>query len=52
MYPRSKCKRRKTDAAYRRGDIFKNHRRLMEAWAQFCATPSAKGAVVPMRATR
>lgn len=26
----------KTEAAYRRGDMFKKRRRLMEAWASFC----------------
>lgn len=29
----------KTEAAYRRGDLFEKRRRLMMAWATFCATP-------------
>ncbi len=29
----------KTEAAYRRGDLFDKRRRLMAAWATFCATP-------------
>ncbi len=32
----------KTEAAYRRGDLFDKRRRLMEDWAGFLATPSAK----------
>jgi integrase len=28
----------KTEAAYRRGDLFEKRRRLMTAWATFCAT--------------
>jgi integrase len=41
----------KVEAAYRRGDLFDKRRRLMDAWADFCATPAAKGAgkVVPLR---
>jgi len=27
-----------TEAAYRRGDLFEKHSRLMEAWAQHCDT--------------
>jgi integrase len=30
----------KTEAAYRRGDLFEKRRQLMDAWAAFCATPS------------
>ena len=33
----------KTEAAYRRGDLFEKRRRLMDAWADYCAklaTPS------------
>ena len=30
----------KTEAAYRRGDLFEKRRQLMDAWATFCATPS------------
>ncbi len=29
----------KTEAAYRRGDLFEKRRRLMTMWATFCATP-------------
>jgi integrase len=29
----------KTEAAYRRGDLFDKRRKLMEAWAQFCEQP-------------
>jgi hypothetical protein len=41
----------KVEAAYRRGDLFQKRRQLAEAWAKFCATPSApKGNVVTLRA--
>ncbi len=39
----------KTEAAYRRGDMFEKRRRLMEDWATFCAQPPRSGTVVPMR---
>jgi integrase len=29
----------KAEAAYRRGDLFEKRRKLMEAWAAYCATP-------------
>lgn len=29
----------KTEAAYRRGDLFDKRRRLMDAWANYCAKP-------------
>jgi integrase len=29
----------KTEAAYRRGDLFDKRRKLMDAWAVYCATP-------------
>ena len=29
----------KVEAAYRRGDLFDKRRKLMEAWAAYCATP-------------
>jgi integrase len=38
----------KTEAAYRRGDLFDKRRRLMEAWAEFCANPREVGQVVPV----
>jgi len=41
----------KTEAAYRRGDMFEKRRQLAEAWAQFCEMPShSEGVVVPIRA--
>jgi integrase len=40
----------KVEAAYRRGDLFQKRRQLAEAWAEFCASPSAAGGVVPIRA--
>lgn len=33
--------RDKTEAAYRRGDLFEKRRELMTAWASFCSAPSA-----------
>ena len=41
----------KVEAAYRRGDLFEKRRRLMDDWAAFCSTPSAKEAsnVVALR---
>lgn len=38
----------KTEAAYRRGDLFDKRRALMEAWASWCAPP-AGSTVVPLR---
>jgi integrase len=34
------------EAAYRRGDLFEKRRRLMDAWADFCAKASANGKIV------
>ena len=31
----------KAEAAYRRGDLFDKRRKLMEAWAAYCAAPKA-----------
>jgi integrase len=31
----------KAEAAYRRGDLFEKRRKLMEAWATYCASPKA-----------
>ena len=43
----------KVEAAYRRGDLFAKRRRLMDAWAKFCAKlPAAAGQVVPLRGKR
>jgi integrase len=36
----------KVEAAYRRGTALEKRRKLMEAWARFCAQPVAKGEVV------
>jgi integrase len=36
------------EAAYRRGDLFEKRRKLMDAWAEFCAKPSKSGTVVPI----
>ena len=41
----------KAEAAYRRGDLFEKRRKLMEAWAAFCATPVA-GKVVAFAGQR
>jgi integrase len=38
----------KVEAAYRRGDLFEKRRKLMDAWAGFCAA-SAGGQVVSLR---
>jgi integrase len=43
----------KVEAAYRRGALLEKRRRLMAAWAEYCASPTvAKGEVVPIRAKR
>ena len=40
----------KSEAAYRRGDLFDKRRRLMADWAGYCAKPSAdRGEIVPIR---
>jgi integrase len=39
----------KTEAAYRRGDLFEKRRKLMDAWAGYCGRPSGKSNVVPMK---
>src|SRR5262249_13193586 len=37
--------------AYQRGDLFEKRRKLMDAWADFCAAKTlAPGEVVPLRA--
>jgi integrase len=38
----------KAEAAYRRGDLFEKRRKLMDAWAAYCAAPKA-GKVVAFR---
>lgn len=42
----------KTEAAYRRGDLFEKRRRLMAEWAKFCSSPAAvkRGSVVSLHA--
>ncbi len=40
------------ERAYRRGDMLDRRRKLMAAWARYCTTPSAAGAVVPLRGAR
>jgi len=37
------------EAAYRRGDLFEKRRRLVDAWADYCAKPDSKGVVTPMK---
>ena len=40
----------KTEAAYRRGDLFDKRRALMAEWARYCASlPATLGDVVPLR---
>ena len=39
----------RVEAAYRRGDLFEKRRKLMDAWAAFCAVAKSAGKVVPMR---
>jgi integrase len=34
------------EAAYRRGDLFEKRRRLMDAWAEYCAKPATSAKVV------
>jgi integrase len=38
----------KTEAAYQRGDLFEKRRRLMDAWAKYCAEPQAAAEVIPI----
>jgi integrase len=40
----------KVEAAYRRGDLFEKRRRLMQDWAQYCNSHSAKENVVVLHA--
>ena len=40
----------KTEAAYRRGDLFEKRRRLLDTWAEFCAkAPVERGKVASLR---
>jgi integrase len=38
----------KVEAAYRRGDLFEKRRKLMDAWAAYCAKPATSGKVIPL----
>ena len=38
----------KVEAAYRRGDLLPKRMQMMQAWADFCETPIAKGNVTPL----
>jgi integrase len=40
----------KSSRSYARSDLLAERAKLMEAWATYCYTPAAEGAVVPMRA--
>jgi Arm DNA-binding domain len=43
----------RTEAAYRRGDLFEKRRSLMAAWAAYCQMESSVGAaVIPMKGTK
>lgn len=42
--------RDKTEAAYKRGDVLKKRRLLMDAWARFSGAPAIEGKILPMRA--
>ncbi|MGA8653668.1 MAG: integrase arm-type DNA-binding domain-containing protein [Xanthobacteraceae bacterium] len=43
----------RTEAAYRRGDLFEKRRSLMAAWAAYCQMESSvDGAVIPMKGTK
>jgi integrase len=39
----------KTEASYQRGDFFDKRRKLMDAWARYCAKPAAGANVIPIR---
>jgi integrase len=39
----------RTEAAYRRGDLFEKRRRLMDAWAAHCTAATITGAVLPLK---
>jgi hypothetical protein len=36
----------KAEAAYRPNDLFEKRRKLMEAWARYCATPKVEGGAI------
>jgi integrase len=39
----------RVEASYQRGDLFEKRRRLMDAWADYCAKPAMAGEVVPLK---
>jgi integrase len=39
----------KTEASYQRGDFFDKRRKLIDAWARYCAKPAAGANVIPIR---
>ncbi len=39
----------KTEAAYRRGDLFEKRARLMADWARYCSKPAEPAAIVPFQ---
>ncbi len=41
--------RDKTEAAYRRGDLFEKRTRLMTDWARYCSKAAKPAAIVPIR---
>lgn len=38
----------RTEAAYRRGDLFEKRRKLMDAWGKYCEQPAMVAEVVPI----
>jgi integrase len=40
----------KVEAAYRRGDLMEQRRRLMDDWAKYCSTQQHEATVTPIRA--
>ena len=40
------------EAAYRRGDLFDKRRKLMDAWAAYCAKVETDSKVVPITARK
>jgi len=55
-YPREVCEMAlahtisdKTEAAYRRGDLFEKRRRIMDSWSEFIDQPPLNNAVIPLR---
>jgi integrase len=42
----------KVEAAYQRGDFFEKHRKLMNAWGEFCAREPATAEVVLLQAKK